>query len=140
MGTDNDMITLAITTYNRVELTLRAFRNVMDDSRIDEILIYDDASDEAIWNKLYKELRRIDNGKIQIVRDKENVGCYKAKREAVECARHEWIILFDSDNVIYPSYLDALDVYCPKLTEDIIYAPSFARPHFDYRNFARQLK
>jgi glycosyltransferase involved in cell wall biosynthesis len=53
------------------------------------------------------------------------------KAEAISKAKNEWCILFDSDNILYPEYLDSLlSIFNPK----IIYCPEFAEPDFDFSN------
>lgn len=125
------MVTLAITSYNRDHLTHSSFKWIRDDPRITEIVIVDDCSDLHI----YESLKRMVDGfeKVKLYRNDKNLGCYHNKRRAVELSTNQWVILFDSDNVIRPDYLDTLPQY---LVPNILYAPSFARPHFDYRGFS----
>jgi len=61
--------------------------------------------------------------------------CYRNKAQAVKLATHEWVILFDSDNIIYPAYLDALYAL-PQWNTSVAYCPDFAEPSFDYSMFA----
>lgn len=132
-------LTLAITTFNRCKLLLESFANVIDDPRIDEVLIMDDCSEIEYWNKI-KELPKF-NPKIRVIRQLENRGMSINKRDAVFNSRNEWVILFDSDNIIGKDYLDALEIevktYLPnELKRYNIYCPTFAKPNFDYRKFA----
>lgn len=129
-------LTLAITTYNRYTMLLESFAGVIDDPRIDEILIMDDCSEPEYWNKI-KELPKF-NPKIKVVRQLENRGMSVNKRDVVFHSRNEWVILFDSDNVIGKDYLDALNIAAFINNEQMskfIYCPSFAKPQFDYRKF-----
>lgn len=124
-------LTLAITVFNRWELLLESFANVIDDDRIDEILIMDDHSKDEYWNKI-KELPKF-NPKIKVVRQLENRGMSVNKRDAVFHSANDLVILFDSDNVIGKDYLDSL---ANEFYEDIIYCPSFAKPTFDFRKYS----
>jgi len=128
-------LTLAITTHNRPEMTVKAFQKVVDDKRIDEILIIDDFSTEDNYEKLLNLCLSFEN--IRVRRNEENKGCYHNKLEAVSQSKTDWVMLFDSDNVMDKTYLDALDKYI--LNEDTIYSPDFARPHFDYTAFSNIL-
>jgi glycosyltransferase involved in cell wall biosynthesis len=133
------MITLAITTHNRPELTVNAFKEVLNDDRISEILIVDDHSEWYNYIKLQELCEGIN--KVRILRNKKNLGCYHNKKKAVKEASNDWVILFDSDNKIDLSYLNgitdgALIKLEDWLDEKVIYAPEFARPHFDYRLFS----
>lgn len=128
------VLTLAITVYNRYEMLLESFANVIDDDRIDEILIMDDHSDEEYWKKI-KDLPAY-NPKIKVIRQLQNRGMSVNKRDAIFHSKNDWVIIFDSDNVIGKDYLDAL---WPKAADrSIIYCPSFAKPEFDYRKYEGQ--
>src|SRR5688572_5414424 len=125
-------LTLAITVYNRYELLLESFANVIDDGRIDEILIMDDASDEEYWKKI-KDLPKF-NPKIKVCRQLHNRGMSVNKRDAVFNSKNEWVILFDSDNVIRKDYVDA---FWRSNTDPFnIKCPDFAYPNFDYRKYS----
>lgn len=124
-------LTLAITVYNRWDLLLESFAQVIDDPRIDEILIMDDASKDEYWNKI-KELPKF-NDKIKVVRQLSNQGMSRNKMSAVLNSKNEWVILFDSDNVIGKDYLDSIP---ETLKVNTIYMPCFARPTFDFRKFS----
>lgn len=131
-------LTLAITVFNRYDLLLESFANVIDDPRIDEILICDDHSKEEYWNKI-KELPKF-NPKIKVVRQLENRGMLVNKRDAIFNSKNEWVIIFDSDNVIGKDYLDAFEEsFQIQFMGSIIYCPSFAKPNFDYRKYENQL-
>jgi len=130
-------LTLAITTFNRYDLLLESFAQVIDDPRIDEILIMDDASELKYWDKI-KELPNT-NPKIKVVRQLTNQGMSRNKRDAVFNSKNDWVILFDSDNVIGRDYLDAFEntnswVFDHPYSK-IIYCPSYAKPTFDYRKY-----
>jgi glycosyltransferase involved in cell wall biosynthesis len=129
-------LTLAITVYNRYDLLLESFSQVIDDSRIDEILICDDHSKDEYWNKI-KELPAL-SPKIKVVRQLENRNMSVNKRDAIFHSKNDWVIIFDSDNVIGEDYLDALESEGELLTR-FIYCPSFAKPNFDYRKLERRV-
>lgn len=129
-------ITLAITTYNRYDLLLESFSQVIEDPRIDEILIMDDCSEAKYWDKI-KVLPSL-NPKIKVVGQLANRGMSVNKRDAVFHSKNDWVILFDSDNVIGVDYLDALEAE-GELLSRFIYCPSFAKPQFDYRKFERKI-
>lgn len=142
-------LSLCITTYNRPELTIKAFEKVYNDPRIDEVVIVDDCS--TIEN--YDLLHRLDDSlhfrlaaghdgtfKTRIHRNNVNIGMSRNKARAIELTTNDWCILFDSDNVLDVDYLDAFykmlgsDDHQPNPT--IIYCPDFARPMFDYRSLS----
>lgn len=129
------MITLGITTFNRVEMTLKSFRKVIDHPSITEILIIDDHSPGGVFNRLSEKIK--EKRKVRLVRNPENLGCYHNKKQVVSQAVNNWVILLDSDNVIDNSYVDKF-LSCD-LVENQIYAPDFAKPHFDYRKFSNMV-
>lgn len=129
-------LTLAITVFNRYDLLLESFAQVIDDPRIDEVLIMDDASKDEYWNKI-KELPKF-NDKIKVVRQLENRGMSYNKMSAIANSKNNWVIIFDSDNVIGKYYLNALEEEGELLTR-FIYCPSWAMPNFDYRKFERKV-
>lgn len=138
-------LSLCITTYNRPELTIKAFEKVYNDPRIDEIVIVDDCSTDQNWNALLNHVQNKReaegmNCKIDLNRNQVNIGMSRNKARAVELAKNEWCILLDSDNVIGADYIDALYKIIPdeddQLNPQIIYCPDFARPQFDFRSIS----
>jgi glycosyltransferase involved in cell wall biosynthesis len=130
------MISLCITTYNRTDLLYESFRQVLNDDRISEIVIVDDHSEESIWQTIFWQYNGVP--KVKLYRNEKNLDCYRNKREAVSKASNEWVIVWDSDNVMTKEYIDK--IYEQKegpytWSEDTIYNPSFAKPHFDFRRF-----
>lgn len=127
-------LTLALTVWNRYEMLLESFAQVIDDDRIDEILIMDDCSSIEYWNKI-KELPKF-NPKIKVVRQLTNQGMSRNKRDAIFNSKNEWVLLGDSDNIFGKDYLDALDKHILSDRQaNIIFAPGFAKPNFDYRKY-----
>lgn len=125
----NREISLCLTTYNRYDLLLKSFKQVLNDDRISEIIIVDDHSDAATVHAL--QALHFTNGKVKIHYNDHNMGVYRNKKRTVELATNEWVIPFDSDNVITPGYLDK--IYSLNWMENRAYLPSFAKPAFDYR-------
>lgn len=113
-------------------MTLDSFKHVLNDPRITEIIIVDDCSEWSIYEKLRNKLTSI--AKVKLFSNETNLGMSRNKARSVELASNEWCIIFDSDNVIHPSYLDALKKL-PNLNRHIIYMPDHAQPHFNYKHF-----
>jgi GT2 family glycosyltransferase len=125
---------LAITTWNRFDLTIHSFARVIDDPRISRILILDDASTDGSYDNLRGYFDGID--KVTVTREVVNRGMSIAKRNAIALCTQPHCIILDSDNEIGPDYLDALDKL--QLQDDTIYCPDWAMPQFDYRAFSGQ--
>lgn len=126
-------LSLAITTMNRYEMTVESFAQVIDDPRIDDIVLLDDASTNGDYERLHDHFK--DNEKVRVIRQAQNRGMSLNKRDAIALSKNEWVIIFDSDNVISTQYLDAINTHLALRDFGTIYCPSFARPQFDYRIF-----
>lgn len=124
-------LSLVITNYNRCDLTLKCFEDVLDDSWVDEIVIVDDHSEIEIYNKLAEAVKGM--AKVKLYRNEDNLDCYANKAMAICKATNEWCILFDSDNIIRKDYISA--IYGQSWNNDTILAPVFAQYTFDYRQF-----
>jgi len=132
LDTSPTVITLALTTYNRFDFVLEAIKDVKDHAAISEIVISDDASTDGAYERLVCHFRNI--RKVKLFRNERNLDCYANKAKAVEHASCDWVILFDSDNVMPLAYLDLLLQMSP-WKRNCAYLPTFASPHFDYRAF-----
>lgn len=131
-----NQISLCLTTFNRFEFTVESFAQVINDGRISEIVIVDDCSTDDSYGKLQQYFTY--HPKVKLFRNEKNLGVYYNKKRAIELAGNEWAILFDSDNIIYPHYIDKLyelDDWLPH----ICYCPDMAQIALDYRHFGGQL-
>ncbi len=124
-------IGLAITHYNRFPLLRNCFVQVLEDPRIVEVVISDDASNDGSWSWICEQYGH--HPKIRLHRNVKNLDCHFNKQVAMRQSTAKWVVLFDSDNIIGLDYLDALEKL--DLQPDTAYCPSFAKPHFDYRGF-----
>lgn len=128
------MISLCITTYNRTGLLFESFKQVLDDSRVSEIVIQDDCSDGLIFAQIYNEIHNpFGKTKVKLYQNHENMDCYRNKRQAISNASNEWVIILDSDNIITKEYIDRIeDLWMAGLNPKTVYQPSFAKPHFNF--------
>lgn len=127
-------ISLCLTTYNRTELLFDSFRQVLNDDRISEIVIVDDRSTDENYNTVAWFVKDIP--KVKLFRNDSNLDCYRNKRESVEKATGEWVIVFDSDNVMTKAYLDRIEnILVAGLNNKTVYQPSFARPNFNFTKY-----
>lgn len=128
-------VSLAVTHWNRFEMLRESFAKVYADPRIAEVIISDDASDDGSYQQIITEYGYV--AAMRITRNPVRLDCYANKRQAVSKARNPWVIIFDSDNILDPTYLDALERLEP-WDPAHWYLPTFGRPDFDYRAFAGQ--
>lgn len=132
------MITLCLTTYQRTDLLFESFAQVLTDDRVSEIVIVDDHSDYEIFNAIAWHTKEF--SKVKLYRNEKNLDCYFNKREAVSRATNEWVILFDSDNILTKSYIDRIEtIIMAGANEKTLYNPSFAKPHFNFTNYSGKL-
>lgn len=127
-------LSVALTTFNRFEWTIRAIEQVIDDERIKEFVIVDDASTDNSFLRLANHYK--DNQKVRLIQQVKNRGMSYNKYTAVSYCRTQYVALWDSDNTFDKSYLDALFA-SPMIAKqvDVILCPEFARPGFDYRDY-----
>jgi glycosyltransferase involved in cell wall biosynthesis len=113
-------------------MLFESFAKVMNDNRISEIVIVDDCSDSETWNDICIHIGLLHNDKFKLYRNDKNLGCYHNKREAVNKASNEFVILLDSDNIIDVDYIDCLFNNKQYWNYDRLLQPVFAKPHFNF--------
>lgn len=128
-----DRISLAVTNHNRTDLLYRAIEPFLNDDRIDEIVISDDASLTHIFDEICEKYK--DDMKVRIFRNDINLDCYRNKRQAVKRCLNAWVLLIDSDNIFDKGFIDAIFSQ-QEWNYSWAYAPEFARPHFDFREIS----
>jgi len=121
-------ISLSITNFNRFDLLVKSYEQVKDDPRISEIIIVDDCS----LPHFRDELDTLNDGKTKVHYNTHNLGVYKNKHRSVQLATNERVIVFDSDNILRPNYIDRI-YEIEKWDDSTVYLPSFGRPEFDWR-------
>lgn len=128
------MISLCLTNYNRTTLLYESIEQVIGDDRISEIVISDDCSDIAVYQDVI--WKYLGHDKVKVYRNDSNLDCYRNKKKAVELATNDWVILFDSDNILTTKYLDSIN-HNPS-DPKVLLQPCFAKPHFDFRKYQGQ--
>jgi glycosyltransferase involved in cell wall biosynthesis len=126
-------VSLVIPTYNRYDFLTECLAFVLEDDRIGEIVLSDDASTDGSFEKLHSLFET--HPKVKLYQNEQNLDCYRNKHAAVERATWPWVILFDDDNIMPVKYLDTLFALL-KWEDDVVYCPEYAEPHFDYTAFA----
>lgn len=127
-------ISLSITTYNRFDLTIKSCAQVLNDPRIDDLVILDDASTDGSYQKLVEHFKPYPH--VRVMQQVKNQGMSLNKYRAIREAWNPWVIILDSDNIIGPDYIDA--VYSQHFNPNehkTIYSPSWAAPSFDFRKY-----
>ncbi len=132
-------ISLCLTNYNRTDLLFESIAQVINDDRIDEIVISDDHSRDDLFKDVCDKYQH--RPKVKIFRNTENLDCYRNKRQAVKRATNDYVILFDSDNILTKEYIDR--IYSSEIGSmgriwhpTVLLAPCFAKPHFNFSELA----
>ncbi len=141
------MISICLTNYNREQLLYESIEQVIDDERISEIVISDDCSEYGLYCRVVDHYKAYP--KVKIYRNEKNLDCYGNKRQAISLASNEWVIIFDSDNILTKEYIDALFFHKRFGTSEIsngynwlknqVYQPVAAKPNFQCRRFENAL-
>lgn len=126
-------LSIAVTTYMRYDLTIKSFEKVIEDDRVSEIIVVDDASPDGSGKRLAQHFFK--HPKVKVIIQAENFGMSLNKCHAISFCANPFVLILDSDNSLDSYCIDALPEV---LDEDTIYMPQFARPNFDFRKFAGQ--
>lgn len=123
---------ISLTTMERYDLTIKSIEQVLDDTRISDIVLLDDASTNGDYERLRDYYQNIP--KVRVIRQLWRKGMSVNKKDAVALARNSHTVLFDSDNILDPTYLNVMEGII--LDEKTIYLPSKAAPNFDFTAFS----
>jgi glycosyltransferase involved in cell wall biosynthesis len=125
---------VGIPHYNRGKLIYRPLFNLLNHPVVDEVVIVDDGSRLEEYQSLKDFVDSLDCGdRVKIFRRVENRGALLTKLECVERSSSEWVLVLDSDNTAFSSYLDALGgIRNPD--PQMIYCASWAWPYFAFQD------
>jgi hypothetical protein len=115
-------ISVTIPHYNNSNFICETINPLINDKRINEIIICDDKSSDI--GELEKIILNYNNPKIKLFINDVNIGCYHNKINAVSKCTNDWAILLDSDNIYDSKCIDA--IYSFGWNENTIYTPSYA--------------
>jgi glycosyltransferase involved in cell wall biosynthesis len=131
-------VSVAIAHYNRGRLAHRPLCNLLDHPLVREVIFFDDGSAEEEFAALRQSISRFNSGgKIRVERRERNAGVQATKLDAVRAAGCEWVLLLDSDNTAFRSYLQALGQLTHR-DPATIYCSPFAFPYFSFHELAGQ--
>lgn len=105
---DNRKITLVISTYRQFEDLLKSFGKVINDERINEILIVDDNSENNYYWNIEEWLQFDAPEKVRLAQNTAHIGEYLNRRMGILLADGEWILTTNSNNIIEPEQIDKL--------------------------------
>jgi len=130
------MFSLCIPTIDRFDLFLKGYlKEYIDNNLIDEVIITDENGNDIEKIKQFYP----DNTKLILIKNEKRLGPFLNKLKACKIAKNEWIALIDSDNFANKDYFLIAKKYIDENInnqKNIILAPSFAKPNFNYSQFS----
>lgn len=134
-----DAISVAIAHYNRGKEAYRPLYNLLDHPLVGEVVFFDDGSAEGEFAALKKAVTDLGaTERVRIERREKNRGALQTKLDATAACHSEWVLILDSDNTVFPSYLNALAEIKNK-TPETIYCSPFAFPYFSFKPLAGRI-
>ena len=131
------MFSLCIPTFDRFDSFLSKYLiKYLENEYIDEIVITDENGNdiEKIKNTFPN------NSKLKLIQNDSHLGPFLNKIKVCSIAKNEWIVLMDSDNFADKDYFinakNYIDLIIGSNSKNIILAPSFARPGFNFSNLS----
>ena len=123
-------VSIIIPTYNRAYCIASAIQSVINQSRKDwELIIVDDGSTDAT-----KELvASFGDNRIKYFLQ-ENGGAAKARNYGVSKAQADWIAYLDSDNELFPEYIETMFTWLEKFPKTVFAIPRAKRTLELYEN------
>lgn len=125
-----EIYSLCIPTMRRWSFLERSLPIYLANPYLGEIVIVDETGED------YEILKRVygEEARVRLYKNEQRLGPFLNKLKCMQLARHDWICLVDSDNFVDIEYFHKIEAQKP-LDPRTIYMPSFAEPHFDYRQF-----
>lgn len=105
-------------------------QHALTDPLIDDIVIVDDKSIDNSYTLLHSHFSGVE--KVRLIQQAQNRNMSYNKASAISFAKNDWVLILDSDNSFDHRYLAALP---EELHPDTIYCPSFAKPHFNFKQY-----
>lgn len=118
---------IIIPVYNRAELLLKSLNSLLSQTFQDyEVIIIDDGSKENIRDKIQSLLDKHSNIKFFQQENKERGA---ARNHGIKLATGNYVVLFDSDDLMHSNHLQVLHSYIQKQKE-----PNFIATKFNFIN------
>lgn len=117
-------------TYNRAYIIKGAIQSVLDQTYRDwELVIIDDGSTDDTKNVI----RKINDGRI-VYKKQMNQGAAAARNHGLELSRGKWIAYLDSDNELFPNYIERMLYWLGKNPKAVFAIPRAHRTQELYEN------
>lgn len=105
------MISIVITTYNRLNLLQRAIDSALAQTIACEVIVVDDCSSDQTHNYLKERCKNLDDQsdkRLIYHRNNTNLGHSKSVNAGVELATGDWIKPLDDDDYLAPNCLEVM--------------------------------
>ena len=100
-------ISIIIPTYNRAKQIMQALKSVAEQSAPDwECVVVDDFSSDNT-QEVVKDLAN-NEPRIHYLINKHSKGAQGARNTGLEYAKYEWVIFFDSDNIMHKDFVEKM--------------------------------
>ncbi|HET6224767.1 MAG TPA: glycosyltransferase family 2 protein [Bacteroidia bacterium] len=102
-----DSVSIIMLSYNRIEDTKKAIRNIYKYTQIPfELIILDNNSADAVKSELEKIAEKYDN--MKVILETKNLGCAGGRSKATRYAKNNYLLFLDNDLLVLPYYLENL--------------------------------
>ena len=130
------MFSLCIPTMNRFDNFLKKYLiEYLKNDLISEIIITDENGEDV--KKIEDFFQK--NPKLKLFTNEKQLGPFLNKIKACSLSSNEWLVLMDSDNFSDINYFIKAKEYIEnniKEEKNIILAPSYAKPNFNYSHLS----
>ena len=138
MKNSKSSISVAIPTFNSSKYLNDCLKSLINEQKIDEIVISDDGSSDVEFENINKIVENINSNKeIKIYRNDENLGAFVNKFKNIKKCKNEIVYQIDSDNIAHPNLSKVLDSIYYEENEDYLYLPSEIYQFRKYPNIAK---
>jgi glycosyltransferase involved in cell wall biosynthesis len=109
---------IVIPSYNRLNFLRIALKSISEQVFTDyEIIVINDGSSDG--TETYLESEALSNNKLRAIHQ-QNTERGKARNNGWRAAKGEYVVFFDSDDIMLPNYLSTLKKHIEKLNPDLI--------------------
>ena len=113
------MISIVIPTYNRAKLLSKILDNVYaQSSREWECIVVDDHSLDNTREVVQKYVQ--EDKRFRYIVNNRAKGAQGARNTGILASKYEWICLFDSDDCMYPDYLERMAAVIDENTDVVV--------------------
>lgn len=116
------MISVIITTYNRAHTITRSLESVLRQTQQNlEVVVVDDGSTDGTD----EYMQTVTDPRVRYIKLETNQGASVARNRGIKEAKGDYVLVWDSDDVLYPNALEkTLDVFEKHPEYSIVSAPA----------------